>query len=165
MSGETDAVTKKDLAVLATRDELKTLAVVVDDVRQELVQEIKTWAQQVCTDLKQLCAILSHPPPDAVLPLLQEIVTVLRPAPRAVSWWRRCRWPALAVVTGVLGFGAGWGWMAPSRTVQVWAQVGQRLDSVLVEHYGGLSGKAQEATQAVYRQLGLTPLSERKGKR
>ena len=55
--------------------------------------------------------------------------------------------------------------MRPAAEVTRWAQVGWKVDKVLVDQYAGLTKPVQDAVQDLYRQLGLTTPGERKGKK
>ena len=148
--------THKALETLARQADVQALAVQTDDAREQLIEEVKQMARTAEGHFQQLWAFLSTPPSDAALPLLQEVIAVLRPAQPARPWWARVRWPAGLVVAGlVLGGASAWGWLRPAAEVTRWAQVGWTVDKVLVDQYAGLTKPAQEAVQALYRQLGL----------
>lgn len=144
----------------ASQAGLEALAVQLDDARCQLLEETKSSARQARQDFDQLWTFVSNPPPDASLALLTDILAHLRATPAQRSWWRRLRWPAVAMLAGMLGLGAGWWLLAPSRSVQVWARLGERVDAVLVEQ-----GVNLPAINGVYTQLGIATPAARKGKR
>lgn len=155
---------KKDVADQATRKEVEALAVQMDDAREQLLEEVKVSAKQARVDFDQLWAFVSNPPADLSLPLLEELLAVSRPKPVQRIWWVWLRWPAVAVLTGVLGYGAGWWLHRPTAYQRTWARLGERIDPVLVEQYAGLSKGAQQAVQELYKTLRLTAPGERRSK-
>lgn len=162
----TKLATRKDLEALARQGDVQALAVQTDDAREQLIEEVKGVAKAAEGYFTQLWTFLSNPPPDASVPLLQEVMAALRPPQVPRPWWHRYRWPVALVVVGlVVGGGSAWWVVRPPAEVSRWAQVGWRVDKVLVEHATGLTKPAQEAVQAVYKALGLTTPAERKGKR
>src|SRR5262245_50278704 len=90
MSGE--AMSKADIAALAVQ---------LDDARAELIEEAKRHFDALWT-------FLSHPPENPAVPLLEEVIALLRPPVVRRPWWHAYRWPAASVLTGLVGCGLGW---------------------------------------------------------
>src|SRR5678816_195172 len=140
-----------------THDEMAALALQLDDARGELVEELK---QQ----FGALMTFLQHPPESPTVGLLEEVIALLRPPVVMRPWWHAYCWPAGAVLSGLVGCGFGWWLWGASVNQQAWATLGQRLDTVVVEHYMGLSVPAQQAMNGLYRQLGIATPGDRKGR-
>jgi hypothetical protein len=154
------------------QEDLQGLMALLDDVRCEVIEaqkQIATAKSGIPDGLQaQLDAIwsaVSHPVPDASLPLLEELLQVLAPKPVTRPWWHRWVWPSAGVLLGVLCFGLGWWQGSPTREARLWGTLGQQVDRVLVEQYLGLSRSAQEALNKLYRDLRMVTPGDRKGKR
>jgi hypothetical protein len=141
-----------------TKDDLTDLALQVDEVRGELIEEVKQRFDALWT-------FLQHPPESEAVALLEEVIALLRPARVRRPWWQACRWPGVVLLSALVGGGASWWLWGTSAQLRTWGQLGQRLDGVVVEHYLGLSVPAREAMNGLYRQLNLATPGDRKGKR
>lgn len=162
----TKLATRTDLDALARQADVQALAVQTDDAREQLIEEMKQLARTADGHFQQLWMFLSNPPADASVPLLKEVMAVLRPPRAKRTWWVRYRRAAGLVIIGVLiGGGTVWWRVRPPAEVARWAQVGWTVDKVLVEYGAGCAKSAQEAVKDIYKALGLTPPTERKGKR
>jgi hypothetical protein len=147
------------------KDDIAALAVQLDDARAELIEEHKKGREAARKDFDTLWTFLNNPPENPAVPLLEEVIVLLRPPAVRWPWWHRWYWPAAVLAAGIMGCGVGWWLWGASAYVQTWARLGQRMDTVMVEQYLGLSAQAQQAINGLYRQLGLTSPGERKGKR
>lgn len=156
-----------------TQDAFDAIAVLMDDCRTEIVEAAKRITTAMSepphaalqTALDALSAAILHPPEDAALPLLDEIVALLTPRTVPRPWWHRGRWPAAVVLAAGLGLGAGWWTFAPPRDLAIWAALGSQVDRVLIEQSLALPSSLQQALASVYRGLHIQPPAERKGKR
>jgi hypothetical protein len=146
-------------------EDIAAAMTLIDDVRSDLLEEVKQAGRQLDQRFDGLWTFLSNPPENPAVPLLEEVIKLLRPVPVRRPWWHPWRWPAAVLLAGAVGLGGGWWTWGEASATRTWAKVGQRVDGVLVEQYLGLSKPAQEAINSVYRQLGLAAPGERKGKR
>jgi hypothetical protein len=149
----------------AEHEDIAAAMTLIDDVRSDLIEEVKQAWKHTEQRFDGLWTLLSNPPENPAVPLLEEVIKLLRPAQVRRPWWHPWRWPAAVLLAGVVGLGGGWWTWGEASTTRTWATIGQRVDGVLVEQYLGLSKSAQDAITSLYRQLGLTSPGERKGKR
>ena len=85
-----------------TPEDLAALMTLADDVRCEIIEAQKAIAAalqgpihaELQTRLDALWTVVTQPPENPAVPLLEEVIACLTPKPVSHAWWYPWRWPA-----------------------------------------------------------------------